>query len=210
MTGSEGHRQLDELIAKAALRTSEDIEVIQGQAAAAWPFVVAATGRPFEHRMSTRALLDVGLAVLHPLIAQTKHHLNLERPQSAQLTTAVSMPGHQSAPSGHAAVAYLLAGLLAPLQATAQSRERLFKAAASIASNRELAGVHFASDSQAGQALGLSLASWLNALAIGHTPLAAAFNLNGGVPPTFTVFTAASSARPEWPWLYQRALAEWT
>lgn len=207
--GSEGSRQLDELIAKSATRTPEDIEVIQGQAATIWPFVLAAGGRPFEHRISTRTLLDVGLAVLHPLVAQTKHHLNVERPQSALLTTAVAMPGHQSAPSGHAAVAYLLAGLLAPLQPTALSRERMFVAAATIATNRELAGVHFASDSQAGQALGLSVASWLTGLAVSTTALGAAFNLNGGVLPTFTSFTAATLAKDEWPWLYQRALAEW-
>jgi hypothetical protein len=209
ISGSEGNRQLGDLIAQASRRTPEDMEVIQGQAATVWPFVLAAGGRPFENRMATRTLLDVGLAVLHPLIAQAKHHLNVERPQSPQLTTAIAMPGHQSAPSGHAAVAYLLAGLLAPMQRATLSSERLFVAAASVATNRELAGVHFASDSQAGQALGLSLASWLTGLAVGRTALGAAFDLSGGALPAFAGFTAATSARPEWRWLYQRALAEW-
>ena len=206
---SEGSRQLAALVNKAATRTQQDIELIQAQAATAWPFVLAACGRPFEHRMATRALLDVALTVLHPLIGQTKHHLNVERPQHPDLTLAVAMPGHQSAPSGHSAVAHLLAGLLAPMQASALARARIFASAESIAANRELAGVHFASDSQAGRALGLSVASWLTGLATGRQPVGAQFNLNTGAPPAFTAFTAGTAATQDWKWLYQRAWAEW-
>lgn len=207
---SVGGHQLQQLVEMMTARTPQDIELIQAQAGSVWPFIAAACGKPFEHRTVTRALLDVGLAVLHPLIAQTKHHLNVERPRSVALTTVVPMPGHQSAPSGHSAVAHLLAGLLAPLQPTALQRERTFAAAASIAANRELAGVHFASDSQAGQALGLSVASWLTGLAIGRAPLGATFNLNGGVRPAFAGYAGATAVTPEWQWLYQRARAEWT
>lgn len=207
---SEAQRQLQALIELVPSRQPQDIDLIQAQAATAWPFVLAACGRPFEHRQATRAVLDVGLAVLHPLIARSKHHLNVERPQHAGLTIAVAMPGHQSAPSGHAAVAYLLAGLLAPLQPAALPRARLFAAAAAVAANRELAGVHFASDSQAGQALGLSLASWLTGLAVEREAFGAVFNMNAGALPVFSRFAAATVAAPEWRWLYQRARAEWT
>jgi membrane-associated phospholipid phosphatase len=210
VAGSPANRQLASLITKAGTRTAQDIEIIQGQAPTAWPYVLAACGKPFEHRWATRAMLDVGLAVLHPLIAQTKHHLNVERPQDPSLSTAVAMPGHQSAPSGHSAVAHLLAGLLAPLQPTALPRQLMFSAAASIATNRELAGVHFESDSQAGQALGLSIAAWLTGLAIGRSAFTASFDMNGGVNPAYSSLAPSTPATQEWQWLYQRARAEWT
>lgn len=43
---SEASRQLRDLISKAGTRTQQDIELIQAQAATAWPFVVVACGRP--------------------------------------------------------------------------------------------------------------------------------------------------------------------
>jgi acid phosphatase (class A) len=60
-------------------------------------------------------------------------------------------PGHPSYPSGHATMAYTWAYLFAVL--VPARRQALEEAAAQVAFNREVAGVHFPSDSEAGRQL---------------------------------------------------------
>lgn len=60
-------------------------------------------------------------------------------------------PGHPSYPSGHATLAHTFAYFLARLYP--QSTMALMTEAANVAFNREVAGVHFASDSEAGRLL---------------------------------------------------------
>ncbi len=60
-------------------------------------------------------------------------------------------PGHPSYPSGHATLAYTFAYFLARLYPNATLA--LMTEAAGAAFNREVAGVHFASDSEAGRLL---------------------------------------------------------
>ena len=62
VVGSVASRQLADLIALVPTRTPQSIDLIQAQAATIWPFVAAACTKPFEHRLATRALLDVGAA----------------------------------------------------------------------------------------------------------------------------------------------------
>lgn len=67
-----------------------------------------------------------------------------------------SHPGHGSFPSGHATLAYCWAELLAHYVPAQASPLRII--AVQIARNRELAGVHFESDSAAGKELGEAIA----------------------------------------------------
>jgi PAP2 superfamily len=69
-------------------------------------------------------------------------------------------PGHPSYPSGHAAMAYAWAYLFR-LNLSERYRDlgaALLAAAKEVAENREWAGVHFASDTRAGELLGLQMA----------------------------------------------------
>ena len=68
-------------------------------------------------------------------------------------------PGHSSYPSGHATTAYTWAYYLGthfPAQ-----KQKLLDAARQVAENREIAGVHFRSDSDAGEKLGKAMAERL-------------------------------------------------
>ena len=65
-------------------------------------------------------------------------------------------PGHGSYPSGHASQAYCWAHLLGALDPTKMNDA--MKAAKEVAFNREVAGVHFPSDTVVGIELGLSIA----------------------------------------------------
>ena len=69
-------------------------------------------------------------------------------------------PGHPSYPSGHAAMAYAWAYLFR-LNLAERHRDlgaALLAAAKEVAENREWAGVHYASDTRAGELLGLQIA----------------------------------------------------
>lgn len=67
-------------------------------------------------------------------------------------------PGHGSYPSGHATVAHCWAELLGTLLNDPFRKKRARKAADHVARRREVAGLHFESDSTAGRALGVAIA----------------------------------------------------
>jgi membrane-associated phospholipid phosphatase len=100
----------------------------------------------------------------------------------------IQVPGHASYPSGHATQSQLIAEcvkLALPAPATnpltAALSADLDALATRIARNREIAGLHYPSDSDAGRSL-----------AAGIVPL-----LNSAAVPTFTAALAA--AQGEWP-----------
>jgi hypothetical protein len=65
-------------------------------------------------------------------------------------------PGHPSYPSGHATVAWTFAYLFGEF-ATPSEKQLLEVAASQVARNREIAGVHYRSDSEAGRLLARQL-----------------------------------------------------
>lgn len=88
-----------------------------------------------------------------------KYKKRFHRPRPSQLnkdlTLVVPNPGHAAYPSGHATQSMLLAHLLTMLDpANRQSYEGYAK---DIARRREIAGVHYPSDSRAGQNLAAGL-----------------------------------------------------
>ena len=68
-------------------------------------------------------------------------------------------PGHPAYPSGHATMAYTWAYFFAKF--VPQRKKALLEAAAEVALNREIAGVHYASDSEAGRILGEQIARFI-------------------------------------------------
>src|SRR5262249_57034663 len=102
------------------------------------------------------------------------------------LLPPIQVPGHASYPSGHSTQAHLIAqcvqlALPAAGPLTAALSADLDALAVRIARNREIAGLHYPSDSAAGLVL-----------ATGIVPL-----LNSAAVPAFT--TALAAAQGEWP-----------
>jgi acid phosphatase (class A) len=109
-----------------------------------------------------RKPLDIcreALAEVHLLVILQKQLYNRARPyQVFPELDPMFCPGHSSYPSGHAteasAVAMLLARAMSHLGDPYRlPRERALESARRVAENREVAGVHFPSDTAAGVAL---------------------------------------------------------
>jgi len=78
------------------------------------------------------------------------------------LSTVIDGPGHASYPSGHATQGYLLALMLSDLLSEDDPRiEALMELGTGMGARREIAGVHYPSDTEAGIALAKQLKTWL-------------------------------------------------
>ena len=69
------------------------------------------------------------------------------------LTTTISVPRHPAYPSGHSSQAYTFAHILGELDNN--NKDTYLEAAYRVAHNREIAGVHYPSDSEAGRSLAM-------------------------------------------------------
>lgn len=98
---------------------------------------------------------DLMYATAHTaaIVFHYKEHFKRARPSvvEPQLTTALSVPGHPAYPSGHGTQSHLISAWLAKLVPTA--KKDMFDVAQDITVNRERAGLHYASDSEAGRIL---------------------------------------------------------
>ncbi|MCE4556458.1 phosphatase PAP2 family protein [Pelomonas cellulosilytica] len=110
--------------------------------------------KPETWRMIKLALYD-----LQPGLFFQKALINRARPDRTcdQLPRPViETPGHPAYPAGHAAQAFSVALLLGGLFTQApKTQQALLQAAAVVADNRVIAGVHFPSDCEAGRQLAL-------------------------------------------------------
>ncbi len=94
-----------------------------------------------------------------------KQRFNRVRPSvltekyGSKLGTVVEIPGHPAYPSGHATGAFTLAYILQELDPT--NAETYRKDALRIARNREIGGLHYPSDTDAGQLLARQIADSL-------------------------------------------------
>lgn len=129
-------------------------------------------GKLVPHRLppSTAFLLDAVLTDAAPVTFALKEHFNRGRPYHCcdlPLDPMFPMPppgapddplypGHPSYPSGHSTQAHLVAELYARM--FPDLRVRLIEAARGVARRREIAGLHFATDSDAGATLAVALA----------------------------------------------------
>jgi hypothetical protein len=114
------------------------------------------------HKKTARLLYAAemigALAAMH-----FKDKFNRPRPSQYRpaLLPPVPVPGHAAYPSGHATQAHLMALFIARATADTAAGKALEQAsdalARRIARNREIAGLHFASDSQAGEKLAASI-----------------------------------------------------
>ncbi len=99
-----------------------------------------------------RAVIQL-LDEINPVIMRIKHKLDRVRPHKLDptLSTVIDVPEHAAYPSGHSTQAHAVAFLLSVL---APERQAEFESdALRVAVNREIAGVHYPSDSAAGRLL---------------------------------------------------------
>ncbi|MFT6181166.1 MAG: acid phosphatase (class A) [Akkermansiaceae bacterium] len=94
-----------------------------------------------------------------------KKHFNRVRPlllseaQGKKFSTAIEIPAHPAYPSGHATALHMLAYLLQELDPA--NAEQYRADASKIARNREVAGLHYPSDSAAARLLGRQISDAL-------------------------------------------------
>jgi hypothetical protein len=104
-------------------------------------------------RPLTFELIKAVIELESPQIMKQKKIYNRVRPSylDPTLKPIIDIPPHPAYPSGHATQAYLRAYVLSELDP--ENRDVYVKAAKRIARNREVAGLHYPSDSKAGQML---------------------------------------------------------
>jgi hypothetical protein len=112
---------------------------------------------------------DTMIKVVHkinPIILYLKKHFNRVRPSfmDKNIKPVIDTPNHPSYPSGHATTAYLIAYLLPKKNFT-----KNYKIADKIAVNREIAGVHYKSDTAYGKYLSKKLYKYIKQLSKNDT-----------------------------------------
>lgn len=151
--------ELDELLRLQSTRTATERTAIMQhlEYAQLTALFVRAAGRDLATLPHTQALLDhVNLdgrwAVFH-----VKQHFARPRPNRLEprLQPCIPVPGHPAYPSAHAIQGYLLGRVVALL--APEASDTLSALGLQVAHEREIAGVHYASDGAAGRALGESV-----------------------------------------------------
>lgn len=190
LTGSVLKAEAAVAIARAASAAAEarTLEIVSQANAIEILFALLIGANPSDHA-STIELIDIASAVVAAPLYDVKRLLDVKRPSEVVSASddalRIPVPGHASFPSGHATLSYALATLLSAVTDADTNRNcRLLRAAARLADNRILAGLHTDSDTAAGTALGVSMGAWL-----ASQPLRAAS------VPWGDLYTAASS---EW------------
>jgi acid phosphatase (class A) len=103
------------------------------------------------------ALLEHVDADITVAVFNAKHRFDRARPSQLEprLTPSIPVPAHAAYPSGHALQGYVVARVLALL--APDRRDAFTVLGDSIGREREIAGLHFPSDSAASRALGAAL-----------------------------------------------------
>jgi hypothetical protein len=125
---------------------------------------------PERHRW-TFEILDLVSRTAQFVEMRVKYGLAARRPSeySAQIQPMLQVPGHASTPSGHSTEAFAAAMVLSYLTrvngnlvySDQLTVVQLFRQAARIAINRQVAGLHFPVDTAVGAVLGMTLGSYL-------------------------------------------------
>jgi membrane-associated phospholipid phosphatase len=119
----------------------------------------------------TWELLDAVSRLAQATEMRIKHALACRRPNeySPQIQPMIQTPAHGALPSGHSTESFAAAVVLMRLLMASQNpiylgqlrAIQLFRQAARVAINRQVAGVHFPVDSAAGAVLGMTLGEYL-------------------------------------------------
>ncbi len=152
-TSVETSNELKELEADVALRNTKEIQDILDEANPETTYLLGRLATDYmdgKKFPATAALLNDSFHDLTVITMQQKMKFDRVRPNvlDPNLTTVIPVPGHPAYPSGHSTqlhfIAYVL-GELIPAQ-----KEALIARADQIAKNREIAGLHYPSDTRGG------------------------------------------------------------
>jgi hypothetical protein len=158
-SSTETRAELDELLELQQKRTPAQVKMMRKHLDydAVCSAILASTHRKLTRAPKTKALLkhvqmDASLALFH-----AKKRFNRARPHQLEprLHPAISVPSHPAYPSNHALQGYMVARTLSLL--FPQESQDLMTVGEQIGREREIAGLHYPSDSKASRALGAEL-----------------------------------------------------
>lgn len=135
-------------------RTPEKIEEIESEIQLHTVQIGSSTvEKMLEVHTQTDALITYSLELTEPMIVYQKKYFDRVRPSllDPSLTVAIEIPNHPAYPSGHSTQIHLIQKILTDLDP--QNSEVYKVVAERVARNREIAGVHYPSDSKAGEIL---------------------------------------------------------
>lgn len=141
--------ELKHLIDLQKSRTEYDVHDIKNEESLEYMMI-------HRFKMSVDEIYNINIFIeyiLHPIILHIKHKNNRVRPSylTTKLKPCIQNPGHPSYPSGHSMQAYMIAHILSDKYP--HKKAKLFLIADKIAKNREIAGVHYSSDTEYGKYL---------------------------------------------------------
>lgn len=144
--------EIDQLIALKSKRSLEIVERIkfENQAESVSVLLKTADIIDVEKYPALNAFFEKTLPDLEYFILRDKMKFARLRPASlnAEIEPVIDNPSHASYPSGHAAQAYFYALVLSDVNPSAEIKYKEF--ASDVAHHREIAGIHYPSDSAAG------------------------------------------------------------
>ena len=160
---------VDKLVTAASNERADALGEIMAQSDEfiSW-FLNAMTARPGSHPATALVLAIASQASILPIM-----HLKAlyARPRPSELCPAllppIAVPGHASFPSGHSTQAHLMALCMDEVLTGSPQKpgmtDTLWTLAGRIARNREIAGLHYESDTKAGAALARTILPLLHA-----------------------------------------------
>ena len=147
------HQELTELLQHLPLRPTRMPEIRSQDHDFILPFLALLTMTAESHPTAYE-VIKAACRIGEMLMAFYKAEFNRPRPtQFHPSLLSEIQPVHPSYPSGHALVARLVARCLGEIVESDLQRNWLLQMATRIAENREIAGLHFPSDSEAGRSI---------------------------------------------------------
>jgi hypothetical protein len=144
---------------QAETRTPEQVSKILTEAKPGGFSETFLTGGPFSPEMQKAAAFILEFSNNESLYFIVLSKIRFHRPRPSQLlpelVLVIPNPGHAAYPSGHATQSMLMAEIVALIDPNIAESARNY--AEAIAKRREIAGVHYPSDSAAGQYLARKL-----------------------------------------------------
>lgn len=155
-TSSQTKRELEQLILLKSLRTDERIKKIKSEVFLSEIKIgdyMYTDYLDYNQFPKTAMLLQRAYDDLDIILLQYKKKFDRVRPSFLELSIVplVDVPQHAAYPSGHSTQVHFLAYVLGELAVDRRSEFELD--AWEVATNREIAGVHYRSDTEAGRTL---------------------------------------------------------
>jgi hypothetical protein len=138
-------------------RTREQISQIKAQAVNPMPLFWKCAGIDESRNPDKARRILMAVADTEAVVVSSKRRFNRLRPSVVlpDIRPVVPVPPYAAYPSGHATQATVIAHLMAEL--APKSARQLHALAAQVGRNREVAGLHYASDTDTGFSLGARL-----------------------------------------------------